>query len=247
MTFRPLLTAVIALGLCPLEAWSFDLLPISREFSPSGSGAVQSYEVVNSGKDPIAISVSVLTRSLDAAGQETNESAEDDFLVYPPQFIVGAGKRQTLRVTWLGNPVVPRELAYRLLVEQLPIDRFLPRAAEGSKLNARVIVLTRYKGSLYITPDRARSDLVVDSATPDTDSMGHPLLKLTVRNRGTARTLLRESKFQVKSPRSEVTVTLATADLELPSTVVLPGGERRLLFLWPEALPRGEIVVSVVP
>lgn len=247
MTFRLSLTAVLAIALCPLEAWAFDLLPISREFSPSGSGAVQSYEVVNNGKDPIAISVSVLTRSLDEAGQETNESAEDDFLVYPPQFIVGEGNRQTLRVTWLGDPVIPQELAYRLLVEQLPIERFLPKAPEGSTVNARMIVLTRYKGSMYITPPRARSALVVDSAAPDTDAMGHSLLILTVRNQGTTRAQLGKSKFQVKSPRSTETVTLAAADLEVPSTVVLAGGVRQLLFRWPQALPRGEIVVSVVP
>lgn len=182
-----------------------------------------------------------------SAGAETNASAEDDFLVYPPQFIVGAGKRQTVRVSWLGDPVIGKELAFRLLVEQLPIERFLPKAAQGSPISARVIVLTRYKGSMYIKPAGARAQLVVDSALPSTDKQGHLLLDLTVRNQGTARVALKQTHFRVKSPRSSTVVTLAAADLELPSTVVLPGGERRLQFPWPEELPRGEVVVSVQP
>jgi fimbrial chaperone protein len=239
--------AVFTLLLWPLAAWSFELLPISREFSPSGSGAVQSYEVVNGGKDPIAIEVAVLTRTLDAAGLETNAPAEDDFLVYPPQFIVAPGKRQTVRVSWLGEPAIAQELAFRLLVAQLPIERFLPRPSGGAGPEARLIVLTRYKGSLYIKPARAVARLVVESARPDTDAQGHLLLILDVRNAGNARALLKQIRFEVKSPRNEAVAVLTPAALDLPSTVVLPGGKRRLQFPWPAGMPRGEVQVSVRP
>src|SRR5688500_3890585 len=107
------LVGAVTLG---TSAHAYELHPISREFAPSGSGATQSYEVISKEKSPIAISVSVVSRSLDTEGTETNELSEDDFFVYPPQFILPAGARQTLRVTWLGDPQPAQELAYRLVV-----------------------------------------------------------------------------------------------------------------------------------
>ena len=55
-------------------------------------------------------------------GIETNQDANDDFIVYPPQLIVPPGTQQVIRVTWIGEPEPPIELAYRLIAEQLPIN-----------------------------------------------------------------------------------------------------------------------------
>lgn len=231
----------LLLGLVSSTGWCFELQPISREFTPSGSGAVQSYLVSNPATEPIAINITVETRALDVEGLETNRSAENDFLIYPPQFIVGPGKRQTVRVTWLGDPTAPRELAYRLVVEQLPIERLLPSATGAGPVQARVVVLTRYKGSLYVKPPHAQPRLVVASAQLASRS----LLAVTVKNEGTGRVALKDVKFKVKT--GELLTVFKTADLALKSSVLLPGGERRLLFPWPEGLALGAVAATITP
>lgn len=237
-------TLAAVLILPPREALAFELLPISREFAPSGSGATQSYEVVSREKEPIAINVSVVARALDSEGVESHRSADDDFLVYPAQFILAPGARQTLRVTWFGDPVPERELAFRLVVEQLPLERFQPQPTHHPSLAKGAFrVLTRYLGSLYIRPAQAKAHLVAESTRVERGASGEPLLAVTVHNRGTTRAVLKNYQLQVKGRGAEPAVWVAPGADALRSGVVLPDGKRRLLFPWPHGFEPGEVTM----
>src|SRR5687768_8848381 len=117
----PIAAALAALIGSP-PAFAMQLQPLSRVFVPSGSGATQSFEIINDGSERIAVEVSIASLSRDEDYAEINEAADDDFLVYPSQLVLPAGRRQTIRVTWLGDPRPTRELTYRIIVEQLPIE-----------------------------------------------------------------------------------------------------------------------------
>ncbi|CAD5971572.1 hypothetical protein [Planktothrix agardhii] len=69
-------------------ALAFKLDPISRVFEPAGAGATQSYEVINDSAEQIAVELSIAERKISLEGQETTESADDDFLVYPSQIVL---------------------------------------------------------------------------------------------------------------------------------------------------------------
>src|SRR3990167_3997979 len=83
---------------------AYKLEPISRVFAPSGSNATQSFEIINDGAERGAVTISVTTLERDEAYVEINRDAEDDFLIYPAQIVLSPGKRQTVRLTWLGDP-----------------------------------------------------------------------------------------------------------------------------------------------
>lgn len=244
---RFLLTAALAAlcGLSPLSAQALELVPISREFRPSGAGAVQSYEVVNRDAHPVAVEISVVTRALDLEGSETSQSAEDEFLIYPPQIVVPAGARQTVRVTWLGNPTPEKELAYRLVVEQVSIARYKPKAAGGAPVVGAVEVLLNYRGSLYVRPEGSRPSLALESTQVDRSSPARPTLAVTLHNRGSARAVLKEYRLQVKRRGEGPAVSIDLDSVKLKSSVVLADGRRRLVFPWPHGFEPGE--VSVLP
>ncbi|MBA3463591.1 MAG: molecular chaperone [Deltaproteobacteria bacterium] len=143
---------------------AYRLEPISRVFAPTGSKATQSFEINNDGNERIALVVSVQTLERDDSYVETNRDAEDEFLIYPPQMVLSPGKRQTLRVTWLGDTNLAREKAYRIVVQQVPIEQLDPTAKNTTTPDGRVRVLLNYRGTLFIRPLRAAPKISIEAA-----------------------------------------------------------------------------------
>lgn len=234
--------------LAAAEALAFELLPISREFTPAGSGATQSYEVINTGKEPVAINVTVVTRVLDSTGAESNKSAEDDFLIYPPQFVVQPGDRQSIRVSWLGNPAPAHELAYRLVVEQLPIERFKAKPTNGAPAGGAITVLRRYMGSLYVRPVKAVAKLAVESVKLERGAPGkEPQLAVMVHNRGTGRAVLKNTSLEVKARGDQPPVSVPFTTFKLKASVVLPDGRLLVHLPWPQGVEPEVVTVRARP
>src|SRR5688572_9827505 len=107
----------------------------------------------------------MLHRQVSVDGQEQGSNADDDFLVYPAQILLEPGGRQTVRVTWLGDPAPGQELPYRLLAEQLPIEQIWPDAGlRPTVAVGKLVILYRYKGSAYIRPRGVKPDVVLEEA-----------------------------------------------------------------------------------
>ncbi len=85
----------------------------------------------------------------------------------PAQAIVLSGKSQSVRAQWLGDPAPERELAFRLVAEQLPIE-FNRETSDGARLK----LLVRYIASLYIAPRGVEADVVLESAVRTTAADG---------------------------------------------------------------------------
>jgi fimbrial chaperone protein len=235
--FNLLLTALFLL-VCTLDARAFTLVPIRMEFTPSGSGAEQAFHLENDSSNTVAIEVSMLTRQLDLDGKETNAPAEDDFLVYPPQVVLKPNQVQTVRVKWLGTRKPEKELAYRILAEQLPVK--LEKDKTG---HSRINVLLRYLGSVYIVPKGSKADVILESAAPQTDAAGKRQIVLIFHNRGKAHGLL--SDLQLKIEAGDKTVELGSEALpNIAGQNILAGQKRRFMLSWPEGLPDGPLRVT---
>ena len=116
-------------------------------------------------------------------GQETNRETRD-FLVFPENVLIGPKQSQVVRVQWRGSPTPDKELAYRIIAEQLPLRRSLAP-------NARAIqIVVRYVGSLYVVPSGVRPDIVVKSTRAVTDPQHRRVLELVLHNKGRSHTLL---------------------------------------------------------
>ena len=224
-------------------AWAFQLSPISQVFAPIGNNATKSYEVINDSDERIAVEVSVVERDMDINGQEFYESADEDFLIYPPQMILGPQEVQTVRVTWLGEPQPSEELAYRLVAEQLPINLIDPNVETIDRPTGSVQILLRYLGSLYVRPENVEADVQFVSVENTTNERGEAQVAITLTNQGTASAHLRD--LQVTLAAQGTTVKLTPEQLEgMAGHAILAGHQRRFVLPRPTNLPNGPITVT---
>ncbi|MFM6192110.1 molecular chaperone [Planktothrix sp.] len=229
---------IILSGISP--ALAFRLEPISRVFEPAGAGATQSYEVINDSAEQIAVELSMAERKISLEGQETTESADDDFLVYPSQIVLPPQGVQSVRVTWLGNPNPEKELAYRMIAEQLPINLNNPEESQAETTSGAIKVMFRYIGSVYIRPKNAESKVVLNGITHEKGTDGNDRLVITFENQGTRRAVLSELNLNLTSQGSQL--TLKPEQLEgVNNGVILAGNQRRFSMPWPQQLPIGEV------
>lgn len=232
-TLSPVL---VLMTLAPASA--FKLQPISRVFESTGAGTTQSYEVINDKSEPIAVEVSVVERKINLEGQETHQPADSDFLIYPPQILLPPGGIQTIRVTWMGDPNPSKELAYRLIAEQLPIKTEQPNLL--SQVEGSVKILIRYIGSLYVRPKGSRHKVVLDSMTRQKSSSGAEQLVITLQNQGTARALLGNLQLNLKANNKQI--TLGPKELQgMVDEVILAESIRRFIIPVPKGLPAGNV------
>lgn len=209
---------------------------MSVEFEPTGKEATHSFLIDNAGGEKIAVQVSMAKREIDFDGKETNPEAQVDaeFIVYPPQLVLGPNEKRTVRVTWTGDAQPKRELAYRIIAEQLPVD-----AEKRVRTKNTVIkMLLRYLGAVYITPRDAKAALVPLSAERVTSKDGKtPELALTFENKGNAHRVLKD--FKIKVSASGKALELSEADVKpLVGQNILAGSKRRFRLAWPKELPR---------
>ncbi len=179
-------------------------------------------------------------RKISLEGQETTESADDDFLVYPSQIVLPPQGVQSVRVTWLGNPNPEKELAYRIIAEQLPINLNNPEESQAETTSGGVKVMFRYMGSVYIRPKNAESKVVLNGITHEKGTDGNDRLVITFDNQGTRRAVLSELNLNLTSQGSQL--TLKPEQLEgVNNGVILAGNQRRFSMPWPQQLPIGEV------
>ncbi|MBI3557669.1 MAG: molecular chaperone [Deltaproteobacteria bacterium] len=216
IAFFPLLLLAAA------SAHAFSLAPMSVSLDPNGKGATRSFTIDNNSGEKLAIQVSMAAREVNAAGVEKNPDADDDFVVYPSQIVLGGNEKRTVRVTWAGNAKPDKELAFRIIAEQLPVDTHKP----DKKDQAVIRMLLRYMGAVYITP-RGSSPRI------EVIRLEHVKNKLavTVGNLGTAHQIINSARIRIGSVELKDEDTKALSGLNL-----LAGGERRFEIAWPAQL-----------
>jgi len=226
-------------------ALSFQLLPISRTFSPTGSGSTQSYQVINDTQEKLAVEVSIVERQIDIAGQESHKQAADDFLIYPPQILLNPGESQTVRVTWLGEPKPSKELAYRLIAEQLPINLGKPQDNQSQPVGA-VKLLMRYLGSIYIRPTNVKQNVVLETVEPLQGKNDEKQLAITLHNQGTAHAVLKNLHLQLSAAGQKLMVNLKGEQLAaMNNAVILSGNKRRFIIPHPPELPTSAVTATL--
>ncbi|MGK7892002.1 MAG: molecular chaperone [Leptolyngbyaceae cyanobacterium] len=220
-----------------LAGGSYQLSPNSMTLSPNGSRATGVFQVTSTGTEPVAIEVRIYERQMDINGVEARPDAEEEFMVYPPQILLQPGETQTIRVTWLGEPDVFSEQAYRLITEQLPINLDTSGTAP-SDIQVGITALYRYVASVYVSPRGAESDVQLNANHEVRD--GSDALVLSFDNQGTAHQLLSDLTLTLTAGNDQV--ELGPDQLRgVAGENVLAQHQREFVLPWPEALPVGAV------
>ena len=223
-------------------SFAFKILPISRTFTPIGNEASQSYDLISDSNEPEAVQLSVVTREMDIDGNESYTPADDDFLIYPPQVILQPNTKQTVLVTWVGDSNPTKELYYRLVSEQVPINLTKPEAGKPTKVTAKVEILLKYMGSLYVRPENVEPKLVLDNVIVQKEK-DKPVIAITFANQGAARATLADFKLNLASGGK--TVALTTEQLkDITGQNILANHKRRFVIAYPADLPQGTVTAT---
>lgn len=239
-SIRKRLAALMALAalMWSATAAAYDLKPIVVQLSPTGAGSGQTLVITNSHDVPIAIEVRAYRRQQMPNGEDILTPEEEDLLIYPPQMVIPPQTSQSFKVQWVGDPAPTRELAYRIVTEQLPI-KFTQEIEAGS--NADLTVRYRYEAALYIVPSNAEPSARLSSISRITGEDGSEQLELRIASEGTMRAILDTPRVTVKGTSGDSVVLSGEQIQPLDGFNVLPGVERIIRIAAPAGLPTGPL------
>ncbi|MDO9183676.1 MAG: fimbria/pilus periplasmic chaperone [Bacteriovorax sp.] len=135
---------------------------MSSSIGTKADEASSLYYLENDSEQPIAVQVSLARREMDLNGIETNPKINNELSVYPSQLIIPPNEKRSVKVAWVGKDKPTKELAYRLIAEQLPID-----LERNKNKKASIKVLLRYVAALYVKDDVFNSDVILKNISKD--------------------------------------------------------------------------------
>ena len=228
----PLLGCALLAATQPAHA--FKLSPIVMDFAPSGREANQSFRVENDSEQRVAIQISMLKRDMELDGKEINSDGDNDFIVHPTQILLEPKSTQTIRIKWIGERNSDKELAYRIVAEQLPVN-----LTKEKQTGAKIDILVRYLGSVYIVPKGAKSEVVLDSISEQQANETNQLI-MVLHNRGSTHTVLRDLRFKFQAGGK--TIELGPEELKgIAGENILAGKKRQFTLPRPVGLPNGAV------
>lgn len=228
----------------PLGA--FTLEPVIMELEPAGSGASGVFILNNPGESPMAVELSVLTRSQDTEGREVRNPAPAGLVtLFPSHLILEPGTRRSVRIKWNGPADISAEQAFRILAEQLPVDF---DGAETRGNTGRISIMFRYLAALYVRPKSAAPQIQVVAALPQEVQGKSPGFWLKVANTGSRHRILTHLRLKLTSSSGAVQWLEGDVLQGLAEENLLAGSLRYFRipgFLWPESeSPRVEAVMD---
>lgn len=242
--FRRLLLALLLTAtLFATSAHAYEFSPIVAQFDASGPGAARNFTVRNTQPGPVALQIEVFSRTADENGNEVREPDFDNFIVTPPQLVLAPGAGRSVRVQWIGTPAPEREMAFRIVVSQVPIN-FDEDAGEG-EVSATVAIGYTYEVAAYVSPPKASPSVVLSSADPVTAPDGKNTLRLTIASNGTKRAILSETKLTINSEAGGTVVLEGDRLSQLKMKNILSGTQAVVDIPWPEEIPYGPVSVSL--
>ncbi len=220
--------------LLPSFVFAFTFGPSQLEMSPSETQPSRTYSAENPGDRRIAIQLSVHARVVDEEGAE-QLPATTDFTIFPQQLILKPKESRVVRITYVGPKKVGREVAYRVVAEQMPVDLKEKDIQSGARLK----FLIKYQTSVYVRPDGAKPQLKVESVRAIEKTGKDRELELMIVNDGMAHKMLAGATLRLTAePAGGAPKTLSgTSTKPLETINILAGARRRVVLPWPKDLP----------
>ncbi|HPX47334.1 MAG TPA: hypothetical protein PK408_03950 [Treponemataceae bacterium] len=204
----------LVLLLWAVPAYSqFVFSPISADLEPAGKAGFTTFTAANRTDSAIAVRVRMLTREIGEDGTERNE----------PE-------------------TVERELAFRVLAEQLPVD-FTGEDDSKTGNRASIDIRLKYLGTVYILPKNGKAQIQAGIVGRDGVQAD-----LVLENTGTAHAILKNLRVVVSAGTDQewAGYQLGSKDLSaLAGSNMLAGGRRVAAITLPEGFPDGPARVEV--
>lgn len=163
-------------------------------FSTTGRHSNQNLFITNNRDDMIALEVYIQSRTIDEHSGVDILTDSESFLVYPNQLLLHPNEQQVVTLTWVGDSTIASEQAYRIIVEELNLA-LGDASSNDAQIRVKVSALTKVIKAAYVTPEKAKANIVVSNVT-NIDSEGS-YLGVTLTNQGARHALIKETKITI--------------------------------------------------
>ena len=231
-----------------LNAYTFGPSVVSLKSYGNSSSFL--YTITNPENRPIPIDISILKFSKDIDGNAVQgEEVNDDFVIYPAQFILKKNEERSIQVRWVGDSEIKIERSYTILCKEVSLPK---KKKEEVGFSASVNVLMNYAGRLYVRPKDAASNIVIESIGAPLNDKGEQELEIVCENKGNLHGKLTSASFYIRQgARKEDSgklkpVILTMTEVPAMASSILANSKRRFSILWPKNIPLGQINVELI-
>lgn len=211
----------------PRTAFAMTVTPTQIEMTSAGRASRGAITVANNSSAPLAVELVAKLATLDENGVPKAESANDEFLIMPPQAMIQPGATQNFRIQWLGEPLIEASKTFLIYVNQIPVKMTRKTSAVQVVFGMGVMV--------NVAPPRGQASLEVVRTDITTDSRGRRRPILTVFNPSNVHALFPRATVQVSDGSWSETITSGQLAQSIGIGLVQPGHRRR--FVLPALLP----------
>lgn len=165
----------------------FEFSPITMSLNTSGKGSHVIATVSNRENFQVPIVIRVTERKLLENGDEDRPDT-GDLAVFPSQFLLEPKETKSVKIAWQGDEKLEQEKAYRIIVEEVPVEFNASTANKGA-----VKILVNYVGSIYVNSDKTTGELVLDKIAIEDGKF----LLLSFQNKGKAHVIIKSPSVEL--------------------------------------------------
>jgi len=183
-------TCLAFMAIMPVSpALATTVSPVMVDLQTNGRGVVANISVNNTGAGALPIEIQVIPLTPTATGLQPGKGdTDEDLPVTPPSVLIPAGKTQTFRVQWIGDPELNSSKHYYISINQLPVKLPEGESAVQVVYNFQVLVSVS-------SPDK-KPQLAITSVGPATVN-GKPAAAVTVQNSGQAHGYISQHRLKI--------------------------------------------------
>ncbi len=241
-TKKGLLALAVCVAAISVRGDAYDVTPMVIQLQPTGARSSATMVVTNTHPIPVAIEIHSYRRTQKPDGTDDLVPDERDLIITPPQMVIAPKSSQTIKVQWIGEQNPEKELAYRIVTEQLPIDF---KKVQRQDFSADLKVKYRYEVALYVAPKSPKSLASLVSAKPIAAPGGSRQIELTIRSDGNTRAILDKPVLRLSAAGGAAVKLEGSAVQPLIGLNILPGSQRVVRIAAPENWGQGEITGSL--
>lgn len=201
------------------KVFAFQLTPtVSVIDLPADSSGV-TVTLQNPRNVALPVEFEIVERFINEDGSEDYTSADDQFLIFPPQALINPGETQSIRIQWVDQaPVTSR--SFTLFAKEIEVDL-------TEKDEPMLQTLFRMGASIHVAPSLSEPDVSITAFSESTEGA-----HLTLENSGNRFIYLNdvELKFDSKTYTGNELANIAGRTLLTPSgkrTIVIPDEKGR--------------------
>ena len=210
-----------------------------NKLDPGEGKKTLSLYITNDGDKMLPVEISAMTREQDENGLEVNNDTDDIFVV-PFQLLLPPFSEQSVSIQWVGDSLVQKEKAYRIIVDPIPV-----KENEGQEVKSIYTVVV-FKKSLYVMPkEKVVSLELIEAKRVYNEELEKDMLYFNFKNNGTIHYFLQSMEFEYPIMGDQYgTLSVSIADLALKNYSkmdklnVLPDQFYSGYMLWPEEIDK---------